>query len=298
MAKDHITVCICTFKRPTLLKRLLSELSRQKTSNDFEYSIVVVDNDRSESAKEVVTGFANDSGIETKYCLEPTPNIAMARNRAVNNASGNYVAFIDDDEFPCQEWLKVMLKTIKHYQVAGVLGPVLPHFDAVPPKWLTKAGFYDRARHETGFILGWREARTGNVLLDRLIVKGETEVFKPEFGSQGEDQDFFRRKMELGHRFIWCDEGPAFETVPPHRWKRRFLLHRALLRGHTTYKHRKDLLRNIGKSILAVPAYAIALPFLLVAGHHFFMKYLVRLCDHLGRLLAVLNLNPVRERSN
>lgn len=41
----HISVCICTFKRPSLLLRLLKELAGQETQGLFTYSIVVVDND-------------------------------------------------------------------------------------------------------------------------------------------------------------------------------------------------------------------------------------------------------------
>jgi hypothetical protein len=75
-------------------------------------------------------------------------------------------------------------------------------------------------------------------------------------------------------------------------------LKRALLRGRTSFNHRKNLLRNLTKSLIAVPLYSVALPFLFFIGHHYFMRYLVRLCDHLGRLLAVVHLNPVKERAN
>ena len=52
--KHHICVCICTYKRPTYLIRLLNELEKQETEGLFDYSIVIVDNDRSESAKQAV----------------------------------------------------------------------------------------------------------------------------------------------------------------------------------------------------------------------------------------------------
>jgi succinoglycan biosynthesis protein ExoM len=281
-----------------LVKRLLEELANQDTGGLLNFSIVVVDNDREESAKPVVTQFATTSSIETRYCMEPTPNIALARNKGVKNATGDYIAFIDDDEFPVKNWLATLLQTCKAHNVAGVLGPVLPHFEYEPPRWLARAGFYDRPRYQTGFVLNWTETRTGNVLFKRQIIDGMEEVFRAEFGSQGEDMDFFRRMMAAGHKFIWCDEAPAYETVPPHRWKRRFLLKRALLRGKTTFKHPKNRLKNIAKSVVAVPVYTAALPFLLVAGHHHFMKYLVRLFDHAGRLLALVNLNPIQERNN
>jgi succinoglycan biosynthesis protein ExoM len=135
-------------------------------------------------------------------------------------------------------------------------------------------------------------------LLESGILKGSEPVFRPEFGTGGEDQDFFRRMIERGHVFIWCDEAAVYEVVPRHRWGKRFLLKRALLRGKTTFRHPRDRVRNIAKSLVAVPSYTLALPFLLLLGQHHFMRYLVRLFDHLGRLLALVNLNPIKERCN
>jgi glycosyltransferase involved in cell wall biosynthesis len=297
-SKEHISICICTFKRPDMLLRTLNSLRSQRTDGLFTYSIVVADNDRAESAKSTVEAFAASSGIETKYCMEPTPNIALARNAVVRNAHGDYLAFIDDDEFPNDDWLLAMLKACKAHDVAGVLAPVLPHFETEPPAWLKRGGFYDRPRHKTGYAMSWEKSRTGNVLLRRKIIEGLDPVFTPAFGAGGEDLDFFRRMNAAGHKFIWCDEAPAYETVPQHRWTRRFLIRRALLRGQQTFRHPKNRWKNIAKSLVAAPLYLIALPFLLVAGQHHFMRYLVRMCDHGGRLLAMLRLNPVSERNN
>jgi len=97
---QHISVCICTYKRPHFLKRLLEELACQDTSGLFTYSIVVADNDHLQSAKAVVGDFAAASSIPITYCVEPRQNIALAQNKAIENANGGFVAFIDDDEFP------------------------------------------------------------------------------------------------------------------------------------------------------------------------------------------------------
>jgi succinoglycan biosynthesis protein ExoM len=295
-AMSHISVCICTYKRPVLLAQLLKELSCQKTDGLFSYSIVVVDNDSEQSAKSAVMSFAANSPIETTYLVEQISNIALARNKAVNNAKGDYLAFIDDDELPANDWLLIMLNTIKAAGADGVLAPVLPSYEVEPPRWVVQAGFYDRPRHQTGFVLGWQEARTGNVLLRRAILDGTGEPFRAEFGTGGEDVDFFRRMMTKGYTFIWCDEAPVYEVIPPHRWERRFLIKRALLRGEISSRRGEGLLRNLIKAVIAVPVYSLALPVLLLLGQHLFMKYLIRMFDHLGRLLAVFHLNPMRER--
>lgn len=290
----HINVCICTYKRPPLLKRLLEELGGQDTSGLFTYSIVVVDNDYLQSAKPVVVDFAITSSIPIKYCVEPRQNIALARNKAVENASGDFVAFIDDDEFPTKRWLLTLFKTCNEYKVDGALGPVERHFDEKPPKWIIKGNFYERPTYPTGMIIDWRKGRTNNTLLKRRIILTGSQPFRPEFRT-GEDQDFFRRMIQEGHVFIWCNEAVVYEVVPPVRWKRSFMLRRALLQGTVSVLHPSFGALDIAKSIIAIPAYMAALPFALVLGHHRFMILLVKICDHLGKLFALLGINLIRE---
>jgi len=67
----HVSVCICTFKRPVLLRRLLLELDGQITEGLFSYSIVVVDNDHQKSGKETVLNFAASSKIACPF-VKPT----------------------------------------------------------------------------------------------------------------------------------------------------------------------------------------------------------------------------------
>src|SRR5215831_8783583 len=126
--KKHISVCVCTYKRSQFLKRLLEELSRQDTSGFFTYSIVVADNDHLRSAEAVVKDFAGASTIPVRYCVEPQQNIAMTRNKAIENASGDFIAFIDDDEFPTKRWLFTLFEACNKFNADGVLGPVKPYF--------------------------------------------------------------------------------------------------------------------------------------------------------------------------
>lgn len=294
--RADITVCICTFQRPGLLVRLLEALHGQNNNGQFTLSIVVTDNDPKASAREVVSAFTVSSGLPVVYSLEPRKNIALARNDALRHASGDYVAFIDDDEFPVKDWLMLMLAACRAYGSAGVLGPVRPHFDEPPPSWIVRGGFCERPEHPTGQLMDWRECRTGNVLFRRAILDGEPEPFREQFGTGGEDVDFFMRMTRRGHVFRWCNEGVAFETVPPERWTRRYMLRRALLRGRNTLKLPGQQLPLLVKSLVAAPLYTAMLPFTLLFGQHVFMKYCIRFCDHAGRLLAAVGLNPVSAR--
>jgi succinoglycan biosynthesis protein ExoM len=290
----HIAVCICTFRRPQLLWELLAGLSEQETDGRFTYSIIVVDNDRAQSAREVSEEFGRGRSIRITYVVEAVQSIALARNTAVRNAEGDFVAFIDDDEVPVPRWLLSLFETCVDRGVQGALGPVFPKYLEPPPKWVVKGRFYDRPSYPTGFVIDWRKGRTGNTLLRHEVFRGEEEPFRPEFRT-GEDQDFFRRMIAKGHVFVWCHEAMAYEAVPASRWDRRFLLRRALLRGYTSREHPTFGATDVAKSVLAAPIYAVALPLTLLLGQGLFMSILVRLFDHIGRLLGVLGINPVRE---
>lgn len=292
-SSPHITVCICTFQRPRLLERLLNELDRQRTDGLFTYSVVVVDNDHRASGRGAVESFRGRSRLQVRYEVEPEQSIALARNRAVENARGEFIAFIDDDEFPGPSWLVGLFQALHGMKADGVLGPVLPHFETEPPAWVVKGKFYDRPSHPTGTVLAWSETRTGNVLLRRDLFAHEKNRFLPEFGSGGEDRDFFRRMISQGRRFQWCAEAPVFESVPPERLSRSFLLRRALLRGKTPYNHN---LESYLRSLAAIPVYTLSLPVLFFVRHHLFMKYLVKYADHVGRLLALLGINVIKEK--
>lgn len=295
-SNDHICVCICTYKRPNYLIRLLKELEKQETGGLFNYSIVVVDNDSIESAKQAVTLYASQSKISINYFVEPVQNIALARNKAVKNSTGDFLGFIDDDEFPNDNWLLELYKGINKYKVDGVLGPVLPSYEETPPKWVLKGRFFERPCLQSGFILSVKDTRTGNALLKRDLFKAFRQWFDPNHGSGGEDKVFFREKIQNGHIFAWCNEAPVFERVPAVRWKRTFMLKKALLRGKTLFKTSSKRSSGILKSLVAITIYSLGLPFFLILGHHLFMSYLIKNCDHLGNVLTAMGFDIIKEK--
>jgi succinoglycan biosynthesis protein ExoM len=289
MTVHHISVCVCTFKREELLKYLLESLKNQQTEGRFTYSVVVADNDHARSAEHIVTAFSN-TVMPVTYCVEPNQNIAMVRNRAIQAAKGDLVAFIDDDEFPVNDWLLNLFSTLITTGASAILGPVRPHFKIEPPRWAIKGKFFERQTYPTGTTIRWNECRTGNVLFNKAILDGIESPFRAEFDTAGEDVDFFRRMSENGRVFVWCDEAAVYEDVPPSRCTRKYLLKRALLRGSNFSKHPKHRFKNCMKSLIAVPCYTLALPILALFGQSVFLKYLIRLTDHGSRLLAFVGL--------
>jgi succinoglycan biosynthesis protein ExoM len=279
---SHVSVCICTYRRPQSLAQLLTALTGQLTDGRFAYSIVVADNDHLESARPVVSDFAATAPVPVRYCVEPRQNVALARNKAVDNASGELVAFVDDDQRPAPDWLIRLVEAVESYGADGALGAAVARFRAPPPDWIVRGRFFDRPALPTGTRLRWKQSRTGGVVLRRRIFDDPGNRFRAECGRGGEDVDLFRRLIAGGLQFIWCDGARVYAEVPVERCSRRYLLKKALLRGRAPTNRGWPVL----VSLIAAPAYALALPWLLLFGQHVFMRYLIKECDHLGRILA------------
>ena len=291
-----ISVCICTYKRPTLLGRLLEKLIEQITEGLFSYSIVVIDNDINRSAESIYLNFKTKMNQRIDYYNEPRQNISFARNMAVLKSQGDFIAFIDDDEFPDSTWLLNLYKTICVSNADGVLGPVKPHFETQPPEWILRSNILERPSFETGTVLKAGDTRTGNLLIAKSVFNEGISPFDPKFGrTGGEDGDFFRRMISKGCTFVWCNEASVYETIPPERFKRTYFLKRAFLRGVSEARLSSVRKMDIFKSVLACSLYTVALPFLLVR-QHLFMKYLIKDCDHAGKILAMCGIEVIKER--
>jgi succinoglycan biosynthesis protein ExoM len=296
--KEHISVCILSYKRPMMLGRCLKALQLQE-SIGFTFSIEVVDNDKAQSAKDIVNEWQIRSAIKIQYDVVPEQNISLARNRAVSNAHGNLIAFIDDDEFPEKHWLQRLFDAYMRFSVDGVLGPVIPLYAGTPPEWLIRSELCVRSSFRTGTILdNLRFMRTGNVLLGRHIFNGCKAPFDPQFGrTGGEDYHFFNQMLRAGHSFAWCDEAPVYEEVPVERQRLGYFVRRAFIRGVTQADDEPFVGLGTLKSLIAVFIYSASLPVFLVTEHHLFVRYFIKNCDHFSKLCAHCGLRIVRERT-
>jgi len=214
----------------------------------------------------------------------------------VKNAKGDFVALIDDDEFPNRTWLLELYKAIQRYKSEGVLAPVMPVYEKEPPRWIVKGKFHEKPYHETGYMLKWQDTRTSNVLIKRKVIDGSENKFDSRFGRGGEDKDFFKRMMDKGFFFVWCNEAPVYEIITPKRSKKVFMLKRALLRGKSHLLYPEFGIKSVVKSLIAIPIYTAAIPTLYLLGQHLLMDCLIRLSEHIGKILYLVKIDIIKQR--
>ncbi|HEX5756301.1 MAG TPA: glycosyltransferase family 2 protein, partial [Arenimonas sp.] len=161
----NISICLATYRRPDRLRTLLDDLARQHC---LPRQVVVIDNDSARSGSAAVD-LVLDAGapFQILYAVEPRKNVAHARNLSIEFATGDWLAFIDDDERAPVDWLERLVKTASAYRADAVLGPVEPVLPNGVAAWLRRGRFYEWPRMPTGTVVPRNRLRLGNLLLKR-----------------------------------------------------------------------------------------------------------------------------------
>ncbi|MFZ6690797.1 glycosyltransferase [Undibacterium sp. SXout20W] len=231
-----VSVCICTFRRPEMLRRLLTAVFSQELPG-AQLNVVVVDNDHLQSASVVLAEMVKAYPDRLKCLALSESNISLARNAAIRSATGEWICMVDDDECPDVDWLAHLFKTQQQYQADVIFAPVIPEYAPGVPAWVINGGYFDRRRLPTGTLIDDKNARSGNVLvrrklLDQVMPSGKAGPFDPAFGkSGGEDSMLFRALGSVGAKMVWCDEAPVTEVVPVERATASWLLQRSFRTG-------------------------------------------------------------------
>lgn len=195
---------------------------------------MIVDNDAGGSGREAVEAVeAEGFPWPLHYVVETTRGIPFGRNRALAEAGDvDFVAFIDDDEEPADDWLDRLLRAQRASRADVVTGPVLPRFEQPPPEWVVRGGFFERRRHVTGERLHY--ARTSNVLISSAVYDAAARPFPESFALNGGDDTYFFKKVHLeGGTIVWADDAVVHEDVPATRVDVRWMLRREYRRGNT-----------------------------------------------------------------
>ncbi len=113
-ARARLTVCICTYKRPEVLRTLLESVARCSVEAEAvaDVGVVVVDDDPAGSAESVATEASGSFPRGVRYERTGSGNVAAARNRAmeVGREDADWLATIDDDCLPVTAWLRELVE--------------------------------------------------------------------------------------------------------------------------------------------------------------------------------------------
>lgn len=225
--RDSVILCVPTFKRPVMLRRLLDAVAALKT--DAALRVLVADNDAESHAGFDLCNAMSDYRWPLTAVIAHKRGIAQVRNTLIENAlatDATFIAMIDDDEWPAADWLDQFLNCAHQTKADVLQGSILFGIG-------TGLEGHGDIRHASGPVAMLQGA--GNLLIRRAVLdEMPAPWFDPAFAlSGGEDREFFVRLQRAGKHFAWSDEARAHGDIPDTKDNLGWLLRRAYSVGNS-----------------------------------------------------------------
>lgn len=250
------TVVILTRNRLKQLERCLRSLRGQRPA-DFE--VVVVDTGSTDGTPDWLR---RESPIANMRVIEArVGSFASARNEGVEEANGDWVAFLDDDCTAAPDWLFRMSTEAPVRDAIG--GLALPARPMPLPAWW---------HPDMGWMVGWAVRAqlrrstgcrfypsTSNMAIRRVLLQRHRfQEIQADFGDsenvyQGgrEDAELWRRLRRIGYRTLFLPEMIVYHDVPPGRFNWRYMLNRARADGQAFWEreHPNEILEDVCREV-------------------------------------------------
>jgi glucosyl-dolichyl phosphate glucuronosyltransferase len=237
------SVVVCTHNRADYLERALAGIARLNFPPD-RFEVLVVDNGSTDDTRQRTVLFLNKP-YSVRYLQEPVLGLSVARNTGWREARGRYIAYLDDDAIPSEEWLARAADVIAEGRgdVGMLGGRVEPIWEAPRPTWLgdnllsllsmVDLGAEPRYVDEDFGIVG------ANMIIPRLLLE-RFGGFSPHVGRIGssllssEEVLLKRTLAKGGYRGYYQPEVCVRHHAPAERLTRKWFIQRFYWQGRSS----------------------------------------------------------------
>lgn len=259
------SIIIATYNRAGLLDECLTHLARQP----FEPgdAVLIADNGSTDDTAAVVARHAPGFPVPLVRVYEPTPGKSHAVGAALAAATGDIVAFTDDDVQVADDWLAQLKRALADSRVGLAGGPVDPHWQQPAPRWLQLSG-HRRLGAPLGLLdygaaaatLGPRTLLGANMAVRRSVLQS-LGGYATHLGKlrgtllSGEDHELCERIQAAGYGARYVPGARVRHLVPAERMRVRYFLHWFYWSGVT--RAAMDAQASQARTWLGVPAYLL-----------------------------------------
>ncbi len=229
-----ITVALCTHNHADRLQRTLGDFGALSPPTR-RWELVVVDNSSTDRTSELLADTSwRPPGVSVRVVQETELGLSSARNRAISEARGEYLLFVDDDETPDPAWLVAYEDAMLKFEPDALGGQIEVLFEyGDRPSWLQDEllGFLGRLhRGEEAWLTDPATPFYGGNFAVRKAVFSQVGTFDTELGRKGrvnvggEDTEFYRRLIAGGYKVRWVPGAIINHRIRADKLRRGYFL--------------------------------------------------------------------------
>lgn len=205
------SVIVATYNRRNELRELLQSLEEQTLSKD-SFEVVIVDDGSTDGTADWIAEFRKHSPLEVQFFQQENHGPAAARNRGMEEASGDCFVFIDSDCIASARWLESISRSVDNQGLDAFGGPDDAH-ESFPP--LLKAINYTMTSFlSTGGLRGKRGVTLAKYYPRSFNMGLRKEVWRKIGGFEnlryGEDIEFSNRILKSGARVAFVPDAVVY----------------------------------------------------------------------------------------
>ena len=224
----RLSLVIATYNRAEqLLTTLRSVAAQSKASAQWE--CIVVDNNSEDNTKECVAAFiAEHQNLNIRYHFEQKQGLSFARNAGIEQAQGDIIAFIDDDERIVPDFIGAYINLFDNHPTAMAAGgKIIAEYPTGRPRWMSHyterpiANPMDFGDYVRTFPKG-RIPGGGNMAMRREVFN-KIGLFNTSLGRTGksliggEESDLFERIAEAGMECYYAPRAVMYHIIPAEK---------------------------------------------------------------------------------
>jgi len=234
-----VSIAICTYNNARKLEVVLESLRGLICPPALEYEILIVDNNCSDETRAVVERCQAIGGRRLRYIFEGSQGLSHARNRALKEAAGDVVSYLDDDVKVEPGWLSAVAAAFEEYSAAVVGGKSYLIYPSERPAWLPEEYEYLLSKLDYGdqVIVGVDKDLFGlnfSVRKEWAVRAGGFDTSLGRCGhslGSGEESDLLKRIRAGGGIPVYQPGAIVGHLVSPERMKIRWFLKRLFAAG-------------------------------------------------------------------
>lgn len=226
---SSLTIAICTRNRAGILQRTLRSLQGVEPPDGVDWEVLVINNGSTDDTADVLG--RTMSGLPLRSVNEDRVGLSNARNRAVEEAQGEYIIWIDDDVQLCEDFLASYAAAFANHPEGAVFGgPIEPWFEGTPPSWVRNnldiiGGVYalrDLGPEVTPLAEEGNRIPYGANYVVRTEIQREFR-YDPALGRRGdvllhgEETAVIQALLRAGHSGWWVPEARVRHWIPEAR---------------------------------------------------------------------------------